>query len=494
MQVRVLPGAPTYFMFWANFLHFYQPPTQKKYWVDRVTDESYRRLIDGWLKNPNIRLTLNVNACLYELWEKYGHNDVIDGLKNLLDRGQLEFTGSAKYHPLLPKLPNQEIVRQIELNNQTCQHYLGDSYQPKGFFPPEMAYEKRIAQIAADMGFEWIIGEELSYRYEPGAVKYDRLYSVKDVSRNGQPLLMFFRERNFSFKILSGQLGTANLFANELGNRLMDGSYLLTAMDGETFGHHRPGMEKQLVELYQTSGVQAVTISQLAQHVTNIEETDTLPATWALMEKDLTKNIPFARWEDPDNVIHRYQWELTDLAVKTVQNSKFKIQNEKTLNFTLSTLNSDRGEENLTKEQSQWLEARRLLDRALHSDQYWWASARPWWSLEMVERGARELTGAVDMVPDVSEAIKKKAQELYFQIITTGFDWQRTGKVDELCQKEDEEVRMRTDAGLPKLPAEELEKMIAHLRQEMLAVAGAQEYERAGQLRDRIKELESYKK
>jgi len=111
----------------------------------------------------------------------------------------------------------------------------------------------------------------------------------------------------------------------------------------------------------------------------------------------------------------------------------------------------------------------------------------------MIERGANELEETV-LVSDLPEADKKRARELYYQIITLGFEWQRTGKVEEMARQEDEEVRERTDEGLPKLPIEEIDKMIGNIRKEMLEVAGKKEYERAVQLRDRIKELEEYKK
>src|SRR3989304_558431 len=91
------------------------------------------------------------------------------------------------------------------------------------------------------------------------------------------------------------------------------------------------------------------------------------------MEKDLEKKVPLARWDDPDNEIHKMQWELTELAIKAVRDSK------------------DPGK------------AREMLDRAIHSDQFWWASARPWWSLEMIERGAVELKEAVLATPDAAE-------------------------------------------------------------------------------------------
>mgnify|MGYP000276992762 CR=1 FL=1 len=34
-------------MRWANFLHIYQPPTQKPYWIHKITAESYRKLFES---------------------------------------------------------------------------------------------------------------------------------------------------------------------------------------------------------------------------------------------------------------------------------------------------------------------------------------------------------------------------------------------------------------------------------------------------------------
>lgn len=91
-------------MIWANFLHFYQPPTQKEVWVKKIAAESYRRIVQGLLEHPNARLTLNINGILDELLDQHGEHDVLDGIKELLRRGQIELTASAKYHPLLPTL------------------------------------------------------------------------------------------------------------------------------------------------------------------------------------------------------------------------------------------------------------------------------------------------------------------------------------------------------------------------------------------------------
>ena len=111
-------------MYWANFLHIYQPPQQKPYWIKRVSLESYEKLVNGFLNNKRAKVTLNINGCLTELLMKYGQKRIIKKITTLASRGQIEFTASAKYHPFLPLLPKDEIIRQIKLNNQTNKKYL----------------------------------------------------------------------------------------------------------------------------------------------------------------------------------------------------------------------------------------------------------------------------------------------------------------------------------------------------------------------------------
>ncbi|MFH1896553.1 MAG: UvrB/UvrC motif-containing protein [bacterium] len=446
-------------MVWANFLHIYQPPTQKKYWVDRITAESYKKIVAELQGAPKAKLTLNINACLTEMLVNFGYRGLIDDIKDLVLNGQVELTASAKFHPLLTKIPEDEIVRQIRLNDNTNKKYFGRAWEPKGFFPPEMSFNAKLGRLLGKLGYQWVIIDELAHPSgKLNQVKYDRLYKQKDST-----IKLFFRERETSFRILSAQLGTGNLLLDELGDRIKRNEYLLTAMDGETFGHHRLGLEKLLFDIYKDSRLPTVRISDLLVMFNKVEEVAPRASTWALMEKDIQRNAPFARWDDPQNEIHKAQWELTNLAMAKVT-------------------------------QSNQEEARKLLDEAIHSDQYWWASAKPWWSLEMIERGASDLLTAIKAVKGLPQKDFNRAYNLYIKIITLGFAWQRSGKVEELARDEDEEIRQLTDRGLPHLSAREINKMIANLDKQRQSAAKKQEYERAGQFRDRIKELDAKKK
>ena len=184
------------------------------------------------------------------------------------------------------------------------------------------------------------------------------------------------------------------------------------------------------------------------------------PSTWAVTEDDMKRDEPYARRNRKDNEIQKYQWELANLAINVA---------ERTPDNQL---------------------IRSALDKAIHSDQFWWASARPWWSLEMIERGAYELRQIILDSSKSTDQEKTEAEEHYRKILYTGFAWQREGKVDEIARQEDEDVLGRLhQKGKLFISKEEYGKMVETLNEQVKSSAHDGDYHRAAMLKDRIQEL-----
>lgn len=387
-------------MFWANLLHIYQPPGQKKEITQKVARESYLRIIEILKKRPKVKINLNINASLAEQLPSAGLSSMIDDLKTLARRGQIEFTGSAKYHVILALLPKEEVSRQIKLNNQTNRKIFGELWRPTGFFIPELCYSKKVARIIKKLGFEWIILDEIAYNGKFNKVKFDKQHLIK-----GLDLPVFFRNTRISNLFFSAEAKTTNEFFKILNEDGRSEKYLLTALDGENLGHHQKEMDELYEQLLDTDNFQAVNFSDMLEIYREKQKVEPIRSSWSSREEDLKKKIYYPLWKNPKNEIHRKQWQLTNLVTKAVS------QNKNDPAFSL---------------------ARKKLDQALHSDQYWWASANPWWSVEIIENGANMMLGALKSLKTASPSTLSTAESLSKKISRLAHEWQTSGRAQDI--------------------------------------------------------------
>jgi len=323
-----------------------------------------------------------------------GHKDVVDGLRNLAEIGQIEFTGTAKYHPILPLIPMEEAKRQIDLNVQTNRRFFGKSYAPQGFFPPEMCYSRDILQPIVESGHRWII---LSGIACPAEWPLDVVYKAE---YDGQEIPVFFRD-----DVLSNRISFRNVEAKEFIAHLeqwqgkRENIYVVTAMDAETYGHHIQGWERIfLAKVYEeleppaepleklkqdkalagqhaalltnnevAGKIQMVTLSELLGLFPQGQTVEPRPSSWSTTADDMQAGNYYPLWQDKRNEVHRLQWEHLNICIDLV-------------NKALQCADNEESQRSATI-------GRGLLDRAEHSDQMWWASNRPMWDINLIHMG-----------------------------------------------------------------------------------------------------------
>jgi len=416
-------------IYWAQLLHFYQPPTQTPSVLRKICNESYRPLIKVLLQYPQARVTVNINGVLTEMLHDCGHDNIINGLNQLAKRGQIEFTGSGKYHPILPLIPQREVERQIQLNVRTNKQFFGKRYEPRGFFPPEMCYSKEIVSSIVNSGHQWII---LSGIAHPDSWPVNVIHYIKEGNKR---LAVFFRDDIISNKISFRTVEPGD-FLNNL--KQIKGEkekiYVVTAMDAETFGHHikhweelflaevyeqiEPSAEslrtlKQATDLaYQhslllkdeqiTQEVQAVTISQLLDLFPLGKGMKPRASSWSTSGEELAAGNFYPLWKDEGNEIHCLQWEHVGMCLELVDKAMEVSDSDETKRF--ATI------------------ARGLFDRALHSCQFWWASRRPMWDINLIHKGLLEqwqtIVNAYRAI-NLSQADESIKKECYHKLIVS---------------------------------------------------------------------------
>jgi hypothetical protein len=125
-------------------------------------------------------------------------------------------------------------------------------------------------------------------------------------------------------------------------------SYLLIAMDGETFGHHREGTIETFLKPFLSSiesfdEVALVTPSELVRRFP-LEDAFVPSGSWSTTACDMDAGKPWPLWDDPDNMIHVSLRTLLD----RVRNLALRYNSKRVAS---------------------------LADKMLYSCPFWWASA-----------------------------------------------------------------------------------------------------------------------
>ncbi len=321
-------------------LHFYQPPTQEESVVARIDNECYRPL-SKLLYESGANIAVNINYSLTEQLEKLGS----ESLRNFSAADGIEFTDSGAYHPIFPLISEYDVRRQLQLNREGNSRILGANFNPEGVFPPEMAYSPSLAPLLLDMGYNWTVTDDVPWVWTGGTVPC-RTIPVVD----GLAVLL---RSNFWSNRISFHGDDGSKMAAEIIEGMYDwtgnkDSYLLIAMDGETFGHHRKGTIETFLSPFLSSiesfdEILLVTPSELVRKFPS-EDASIPSGSWSTTAEDLDAGKPWLLWDDPDNMIHA---SLRGL-LNHVRNLALRC-------------NSDR--------------VASLADKMLYSCPFWWASA-----------------------------------------------------------------------------------------------------------------------
>jgi predicted glycosyl hydrolase (DUF1957 family) len=348
-------------MLWINFLHLYQPPDSETFIIKEATEKSYERIVAALENNPTAKFTLNITGCLVAQWQDLHYFDLIERIKELITRGQIELTGSVAYHCLMPLTPKKEVARQIKENTAILKAAFGEEIRLRGFFMPEMAYSPESAKIIKDSGFEWLILDEICHRGQLNEVDFAKVYRGK---ANG--LKVVFRSRKYS-----------TTYVPKLVNKKYPYQELLvTATDGELYGLHFRDKNGELEKALANPAVRTESVSEFIDSRPSFYVADLVKGNWEATEAELRDGNPYALWSDPKNPVHSQLWRFAEMIISLVE--KYR-----------------------TDRNRKW--SRYYLSRGLASCTFWWASAKDFshlfgptaWNPDVIERGINNLIRAV---------------------------------------------------------------------------------------------------
>lgn len=352
-------------MRWINFLHFYQPANLEKEKVIEATKQSYARIVRGLEEHPNIKFTLNIAGCLIKRWdEEPGLNLLIQRIKRLVRRGQIELTGSAAYHPFLPLIGEKEALEQIREQEKILKKSFGPKLKLAGFFSPEMAYAPSLAKLIKKLGYRWLMLDEISAYGKLNKVEPDKKYFDRTSG-----LILIFRNRKISDSYVPERI-------LKLLKEKTPPTVVVTASDAELYGLRHVDHTAVFEKLLKQGELRAATVSDYLKSLKIEKKIKPLPSSWQSSETELKNRQPYALWYNKNNPIQRSLWQLAGLAQKLFERH--------------------------AQDANAWW-ARWHLVRGLSSCTFWWASNKNFsavfgptsWSPDEIERGLGELIRSI---------------------------------------------------------------------------------------------------
>jgi hypothetical protein len=205
---------------------------------ERVYETSLRPFISALYQYPKIQAVLHYSGVLLHWIERF-HPECLMLIDTLVSRKQVEILGGGFYEPLMPLIPQQDKIGQVELLTTYLRKQFGR--RPQGCWLPALAWEQNIVSTlnACGMGYTFLDEEQ----FKLAGLKGKELYYPCISEDQGKILTVFplskFLKAEFAQKKASQVL---NAMAEKLPR---EGEYVISVFP-ESF--YRSGGESQSPE------------------------------------------------------------------------------------------------------------------------------------------------------------------------------------------------------------------------------------------------------
>lgn len=168
----------------------------------------------------------------------YGIVDCGKLLWHLQNTAVLSIFGSAYYHPVLPLIPPEDRLAQVQRWQGLGGHLFRRSFT--GFWPPEMGFTAELIPLLAALGYRYVVVD--SNHVEPvGAMSWEELRYRPHVARfGGSEIIVVVRDRDLSNAQESGM--EVEWFLGEVAARTQHCDFpplVTTCTDGDNGGWFR---------------------------------------------------------------------------------------------------------------------------------------------------------------------------------------------------------------------------------------------------------------
>ena len=214
----------------ALTFHNHQPVGNFGWVFEDVCAKAYEPMVAALERHPTIRVGLHYSGPLLE-WLRAERPELVDRIRALADRGQIEILGGPLYEPVLAALPVRDRIGQLERMATEVEATFGR--RPMGAWLPERVWEPDVPSALAAAGYAWTILDDAHFR--AAGIADEAMWGPYVADDQGEVVTVFGTEQGLRYRIpfkeVDGVITYLREHATEAGDRLGT-----MGDDGEKFG------------------------------------------------------------------------------------------------------------------------------------------------------------------------------------------------------------------------------------------------------------------
>ncbi|MDD5044138.1 MAG: DUF1926 domain-containing protein [Candidatus Omnitrophica bacterium] len=143
-------------------IHSHQPVGNFEGVFEEAYEKAYLPFLDTLARHPSIKSAFHYSGELLD-WLEKKHPDFIDKLRTMVARGQIEMLAGGYYEPILPIIPEEDALGQIELLRKRIKKLF--SYEASGAWLAERVWEPRTSYILGKSGLSYTLVDDSHFKF-----------------------------------------------------------------------------------------------------------------------------------------------------------------------------------------------------------------------------------------------------------------------------------------------------------------------------------------
>jgi 4-alpha-glucanotransferase len=215
----------------ALAIHNHQPVGNFDHVFEQAYHEAYLPFIDVLERHPGVRMAFHYTGPVFE-WLLAHKPDLMERVREMVRRGQLEIIGGAYYEAILVAIPDADKHAQLRKLSDRVLEYFGQ--RPTGMWLAERVWEPYLPLPIARAGLSWALVDDTHFK-SVGMDDAD-LFGYYVTEEQGQTLKIFGTSKQLRYLIpwqsVDDVIEYLRSEATEDGSKVA-----VMGDDGEKFGH-----------------------------------------------------------------------------------------------------------------------------------------------------------------------------------------------------------------------------------------------------------------